>query len=81
MARTPTGAVHWRGLPLVPALFSVFPIALWRQTDDPLGFSHAHRYWVQHVSPAGPLAGIWAGVHDGGTGLGRLLTHEPAVRT
>ena len=79
--RAPNRRRALAGLPLVPALFSVFPIALWRQTDDPLGFSHAHRYWGQHVSPAGPLAGIWAGVHDGVTGLGRLLTHGPAVRT
>jgi hypothetical protein len=79
--RSPDRRRALAGLPLVPALFSIFPLVLWRETDHPWSFLHAHRYWSQHVSPFGPLAGIWAGIHDGVTGLWRLLSHGPAVRT
>jgi hypothetical protein len=78
--RSPDRRRALAGLPLVPALFSLFPIGLWKQTGDPWGFLHAHDYWAQHVSRAGPLGGLWEGVHDGIVGFGRLVSEGPAVR-
>jgi 4-amino-4-deoxy-L-arabinose transferase-like glycosyltransferase len=77
--RAPNRRRAFAGLPLVPALFSVFPLVLRQQTGDPWGFLHADA--ARHFAPGGPLAGIWAGVHAGITGVGSLLTEGPALRT
>ncbi|MGH2997229.1 MAG: hypothetical protein ACRDM9_13015, partial [Gaiellaceae bacterium] len=56
------------GLALAPALFSLYPLLLWRQIDDPLAFLEAQGTWNRELSPLGPLGGIWDGVRAVVTG-------------
>jgi Mannosyltransferase (PIG-V) len=48
------------GLALAVPVAAAYPLVLWRQLDDPWAFAHAQERWHRHVSPAGPLGGIWA---------------------
>src|SRR5438093_6574779 len=52
-------------LALAPVLFAAYPLYLWLAEDDPWGFVHAQRLWSRHLSPAGPLGGIWDGLRAG----------------
>ncbi len=63
-------------LALVPALFLVYPLALWQQVGDPLAFLHAELdpLWARHLSPAGPLGGIWGGLRAGWAALRQLVS-------
>jgi hypothetical protein len=50
---------------------AVYPLVLWRQVGDPWAFWGAQDLWHRHLSPAGPLGGIWDGV-------AALWRHAPA---
>jgi hypothetical protein len=62
------------GLALAPVLFAAYPLYLWLAEDDPWGFVHAQRLWSRHLSPAGPLGGIWDGLRAGWAGLEQLAS-------
>lgn len=78
--RSPSRRRALAGLPLVAVEFAVFPILLWRQTGDALGFVHAEKIWSRQLATLGPLSGAWEGVKAGVTGLARILTHHPVQR-
>lgn len=48
----------WRLVTALP-IAAVYPIVLWRELGDPWAFAHAEGTWHRHLSPAGPLGGIW----------------------
>ena len=47
---------------LVPVVFAAFPLVLAWQRDEPWAFLDAQAEWERHLSPAGPLGGVWEGV-------------------
>ena len=61
-------------LALAPVLFAAYPLYLWLAEDDPWGFVHAQRLWSRHLSPAGPLGGIWDGLRAGWAGVEQLAS-------
>jgi hypothetical protein len=60
--RSPDRRRALAGLAVAPAAFAVFPLILWAQVGDPFAFLDAQERWHRHLSPAGPLGGIWEGV-------------------
>ena len=56
-------------LAVAPLLFAAYPVYLWRAQGDPWAFLHAQRLWSRHLSPAGPLGGIWDGLRAGWAGI------------
>jgi hypothetical protein len=66
-------------LALAPAAFALFPLLLWREVGDPWVFLKTQgQLWDRHLSPAGPLGGLWEGV----AALGRTphdFTHRHAL--
>jgi Mannosyltransferase (PIG-V) len=61
-------------LGLAPLLFAAYPLYLWRAEGDPWAFVHAQRIWSRHLSPAGPLGGIWDGLRAGWAGVEQLAS-------
>jgi hypothetical protein len=60
-------ALAW--LALAPLVFAAYPLYLWRADGDPWAFLRAQRLWSRHLSPAGPLGGIWDGLRAGWAGI------------
>src|SRR3954454_24497896 len=58
-------------LGLAPALFCIYPLVLWAEVGHPLAFLGAQRHW-RHLSPAGPLGGVWDGLRSGLAGARQL---------
>jgi hypothetical protein len=52
-------ALAW--LLLVPALFAFYPLVLWIQFRQPWAFLTAEKQWSHHLSPFGPIGGLWDG--------------------
>lgn len=75
--RSPNRRRALAGLPLVALEFAIFPLLLWRQTGDALGFVHAEKIWSRQLAPLGPVSGAWDGVKAGVLGLARILSHHP----
>lgn len=71
------------GIALAVPVAAVYPLVLWQQVGDPWAFTHAQDRWHRHLSPAGPLGGIWEGLVAGWRGLEQLVvghgTHVPAA--
>ncbi len=61
-------------LAVAPLLFAAYPLYLWRAEGDPWAFLHAQRIWTRHLSPAGPLGGIWDGLRAGWAGVEQLAS-------
>ena len=61
-------------LAVAPLLFAAYPVYLWRAEGDPWAFVHAQRIWSRHLSPAGPLGGIWDGLRAGWAGVEQLAS-------
>jgi hypothetical protein len=61
-------------LALAPLLFAAYPLYLWRAEGDPWAFLRAQRLWSRHLSPAGPLGGIWDGLRAGWAGIEQLAS-------
>jgi hypothetical protein len=61
-------------LALAPVLFAAYPLYLWQAEGDPWAFLHAQRIWNRHLSPAGPLGGIWDGLRAGWAGVEQLAS-------
>jgi hypothetical protein len=77
------GLLAWRerdrpralaSLGVAPLLFAAYPLYLWRAEGDPWAFVHAQRIWSRHLSPAGPLGGIWDGLRAGWAGIEQLAS-------
>jgi Mannosyltransferase (PIG-V) len=71
-SRDPRGALA--RLATAPALFAVYPLLLWRERGDPWEFVHAQGIWTRHLSPVGPLGGIWDGLRAGWAGIRQLAS-------
>ena len=63
----------WIGLAIALLLFSLWPLWLWHSVGDPGAFVTAQRDWKRHLSPAGPVGGLWRGFHVALAGLHYLL--------
>src|ERR671936_2556567 len=61
-------------LAVAPLLFAVYPLYLWLVEGDAWAFLHAPRIWSRHLSPAGPLGGIWDGLRAGWAGVEQLAS-------
>src|SRR5689334_3786956 len=61
-------------LALAPVVFAAYPLYLWAADDDPWRFLHAQRLWNRHLSPAGPLGGVWDGLRAGWAGIEQLAS-------
>src|SRR3954463_265936 len=61
-------------LAVAPLLFAAYPLYLWQAEGDPWQFLHAQRIWSRHLSPAGPLGGIWDGLRSGWAGVEQLAS-------
>src|SRR5438128_1048888 len=55
-------------------MFAAYPLYLWQAEGDPWAFLHAQRIWNRHLSPAGPLGGIWDGLRSGWAGVEQLAS-------
>lgn len=62
--------VSW--LALAPALFSLYPLVLWRQAGDPLAFVHVEGLWDRSVHELGPLGGLWEAARAAWAGVLQL---------
>jgi hypothetical protein len=61
-------------LAVAPLLFAAYPLYLWWAEGDPWAFLRAQRLWSRHLSPAGPLGGIWDGLRAGWAGVEQLAS-------
>ena len=61
-------------LALAPLLFAAYPLYLWRADGDAWAFLRAQRMWSRHLSPAGPLGGIWDGLRAAWAGIEQLVS-------
>jgi len=61
-------------LAVSPLLFAAYPLYLWRAEGDPWAFVRAQKIWSRHLSPAGPLGGIWDGLRAGWAGVEQLAS-------
>jgi hypothetical protein len=52
-------ALAW--LLVVPIAFASYPLVLWIQFRQPWAFATVERMWSRHLSPLGPLGGLWDG--------------------
>lgn len=57
-----------------PAVFALYPLYLWWKLDDPFAFLRAEGTWSRHLSPVGPLGGIWEGLRAGWAGVRQLAS-------
>lgn len=48
---------------LAPLVFASYPVTLHYQAHDAFAFLHVEDQWDRSLSPAGPLGGLWAGIH------------------
>jgi hypothetical protein len=74
-------ADRWRNLArlaVAPLLFAVYPLLLWAQRGNPWTFLGAEGFWSRHLSPAGPLGGIWDGSRAGWAGIQQLASGSHA---
>jgi hypothetical protein len=61
-------------LAVAPLLFAAYPLYLWQAKGDPWAFLRAQRLWSRHLSPAGPLGGVWDGLRAGWAGVEQLAS-------
>jgi len=67
----------WRLGTMLPFL-AAYPLLLWRDTGDAWSFAHAEGAWHRHLSPAGPLGGIWDGARAAWAGVEQLASGSNA---
>jgi hypothetical protein len=83
--RSPDRRRNLAHLGSAPALFVTYPLLLWWERGDPWSFLSAQGIWSRHLSPAGPLGGIWQGLHAGWAAVRQFAsgshthTYWPAV--
>jgi hypothetical protein len=71
--RSPSRKRSLAWLCLAPALFAVYPLILWLKVGDALAFHDAEGLWRRHLSPAGPLGGLWDGLRAGWAGIEQVV--------
>ena len=76
--RSPQRGGALGSLAVAPALFALYPLYLWREVGDPWAFMRAQDIWTRHLSPAGPLGGVWDGLRAGWAGIRQLLSGSDA---
>ena len=69
-----------RSSPIAIVLAALYPLWLWWQVGDAFAFAHAQRLWHRHLSPAGPLGGIWNGLRAAWAGVEQLASGSHAHR-
>ncbi len=62
------------GLVPAPLLAGLYPFYLWLRWDAPFAAPGNEAGWGRHVSPAGPLGGIWQSLQAGWAGVEQLAT-------
>jgi len=72
--RSPDRRRALASLAVAPALFAIYPLYLGLDLGDPWAFAHAQDQWHRHLSPAGPLGGIWDGLRAGWAGVEQLAS-------
>jgi hypothetical protein len=65
---------RWWHLATALPLAAIYPLVLWRRIDDPWAFAHAEGTWHRHLSPAGPLGGIWDSLRAGWAAVQQLAS-------
>jgi hypothetical protein len=65
---------RWWHLATALPLAAIYPLVLWRRIDDPWAFAHAEGTWHRHLSPAGPLGGIWDALRAGWAAVQQLAS-------
>ena len=78
--RSPRRARAFTGLAVPALLFALYPLYLEWQVGDGWAFVGAQGLWHRHVSPVGPLGGIWDGVRAGWAGVEQLVSGSHAHR-
>jgi len=63
----------WQLLTVVPVA-ALYPLLLWRRVGDPWEFAHAEGTWHRHLSPAGPLGGVWEALRAGWAGVEQVAS-------
>jgi hypothetical protein len=76
--RAPQRGRALASLAAAPAMFALYPLYLWREVGDPWAFMRAQGIWTRHLSPAGPLGGIWDGLRAGWAGVRQLASGSDA---
>jgi Mannosyltransferase (PIG-V) len=61
-------------LAVAPLIFAAYPLYLQLAEGDAWAFLRAQRLWSRHLSPAGPLGGIWDGLRAGWAGIEQLAS-------
>lgn len=61
-----------------PLLFGVYPLVLRLSGRSAGAFLHTESLWHRHLSPAGPLGGIWDGLRAGVDGIRQLASGSDA---
>jgi hypothetical protein len=78
--RSPDRARALVGLVIPPALFALYPLYLEVRTGDAFAFAHAQNFFNRHLSPAGPLGGLWDGLRAGWAGVQQLVSGSSTHR-
>jgi hypothetical protein len=72
--RSPDRRRAFAGLAVAPVMFGLYPLYLQLAEGDGLAFARAQDFWNRHLSPAGPLGGIWDGLRAGWAGVQQLVS-------
>jgi hypothetical protein len=67
----------WHLLTAAP-IAAIYPLVLWRRIGDPWAFADAEGTWHRHLSPAGPLGGLWDALRAGWAGIRQLASGSNA---
>jgi hypothetical protein len=67
----------WKLATAIP-IVAIYPVVLWRKIGDPWAFTRAEGTWHRHLSPAGPLGGIWDALRAGWAGVEQLASGSNA---
>jgi Mannosyltransferase (PIG-V) len=67
----------WKLLVAAP-IAALYPLYLWWKVGDAWAFARAQGVWHRHLSPAGPLGGMWDGLRAGWAGVRQLASGSEA---
>jgi hypothetical protein len=67
----------WRLATTVP-IAAAYPLYLWWKLGDAGAFARSEGTWHRHLSPAGPLGGLWDGLRAGWAGARQLASGSNA---
>ena len=61
-------------LAVAPVIFAAYPLYLGIARGDGFAFAKSQGFWNRHLSPAGPLGGIWDGSRAAWAGVRQLVS-------